>query len=76
MADKKKKLRPLGDVTTDLEKIMWEMTLGHKLQVHEIFGIIAAWAEVHNPDAIEHYVDGTRPVLYGHKSNEYKPKEK
>jgi hypothetical protein len=56
-----------------MEPLLMELAGHHELQLHEIFGLIAAWAEVHAPGCIEEYVDGSRPVLYGHKS--YKTKE-
>jgi hypothetical protein len=66
-----KKLRPLSDITLDLEELLFEMTgtnkNEHGLQLHEVIGIIAYWAQVHNPECIETYLDGTHPILYGHK---------
>jgi len=61
----KKKLRPLGKITLDMEPLLFEMVEGHEMQVHEIFAQIRAWAEVHYPDAIEEYMDGTNPTLKG-----------
>lgn len=57
-------LRPLGEVTEELEPLLFEMVHGHKLQKHEVFGIINQWIDAHYPDAIERYVDGGSPVLY------------
>ena len=59
----KKKLRPLGQITTDLEQLLFEMGIDHQLQLHEIFGIIYMWAKIHCPDLIEEYTDGTTPKL-------------
>jgi hypothetical protein len=65
----KKKLRPLGDITADLEPLLLEMTESHKMQVHEVLGVIHAYLMVHCPDAFEEYEDGSgSPVLwYGTK---------
>lgn len=64
----KSKLRPLGDITDDLEILLQEMVYKHKLQAHEIYGIISSYLEMHCPDAIEKFTDGTDPVrYYGHK---------
>lgn len=61
-----KKLRPLGQITTQLEPLLEEMTDAHELQAHEILGIIFLWLQVHRPDAIETYLDGTNPAFrYG-----------
>jgi hypothetical protein len=61
----KKKLRPLGDITEDMEPILYDMAesgnitalqlvnlldecfKGHKLQLHELFGIISYWNNSH-----------------------------
>lgn len=56
-------LRALGDVTNDLELIMFELVHEHKLQAHEVIGIIYMWIQVHYPDALEVYEDGTNPLL-------------
>jgi hypothetical protein len=62
---KKKKLRPLGDITTDMEPLLYKIAetgnvdftrldglleecfKGHKLQLHELFGIINCWNNSH-----------------------------
>lgn len=68
MARKKKKLRPLGEITTDLEPLWFELVREHRLQNHEIIGLFLQWRQTHNLESQEVYVDGTTPVLYyGHK---------
>lgn len=74
MRKKKKKIRPLGEITDDLEPLWFEMVCDHKLQAHEVMGLFLTWAEVHYHDCIERYMDGTRPILYGHKNNIKKDK--
>ena len=66
------KLRPLGDITQDLEPLLFEMVEKHDLQTHEILAIIKGWIDVHYPDANEEYLDGSSPVLKGIK---YGPKK-
>lgn len=61
----KSKLRPLGKITTDLEPLLYELVEGHELQLHEVFGILHAWASVHYPNSIEIYLDNSSPVLKG-----------
>lgn len=66
---KKKKLRPLGEVTHDLEKILFEMCHDHQMQEFEIMGITNHWIRTHYPSAIPVYEeDGTHPIyFYGHE---------
>lgn len=65
---KKKKLRPLGAISNELEPILEEMVVDHELQVHEILAIIKGYLECHYPESIEQYLDGTHPILwYTHK---------
>lgn len=61
------KIRPLGDITTDLEPLLSEMAEVHDMQIHEILAIIKGYLIAHHPGSIESYVDGTYPVYYyGH----------
>lgn len=72
-----KKLRPLGDVTSDLEPLLLEMVIEHDLQHGEILNIIKGYLEIHCPDAQEQYTDGTLPVFfYGHKEAFYERRKK
>ena len=57
-------IRPLGKITTDLEKVIHEMTEDHDMQWGEIFNLIRGYLEVHCPDSREEYLDGTNPVFY------------
>lgn len=67
MAKKKKKLRPLGKITADLEPLYFEMLIDHKMQRHEVIGLFLQWAETHML-GLETYTDGSNPVFYGPKS--------
>lgn len=64
----KKKLRPLGDVTQDLEPLLFEL-VDHDLQKGEILALVSAWIDIHSPSSIEVYTeDDSSPVFYyGHK---------
>lgn len=60
-----KQIRPLGEITSDLETLYEEMIDDHGLQEHEILGLLHLWIMVHRPDAIERYVaDESRPELF------------
>jgi hypothetical protein len=63
MAKKKKKLRPLGEITSDMEPLIQEMVYEHSLQVHEIIGILVMYLRSHCPESIEEYEDGMSPQI-------------
>lgn len=64
------KLRPLGHITDDMEKLLEEMVDGHDLQLGEILALVNSWVTIHRANAIESYTDGTTPVfIYTHKDN-------
>ena len=60
----KKKLRPLGDITLDMEPLIQEMVTGHEMQVGEVLALVHAYLMIHCPDAREEYDDGSHPVFY------------
>lgn len=63
------KIRPMGEITSDLEHLLEEMTDEHDLQFGEILSLVYNWLVVHRPDSREIYLDNTNPVYY------YGPKE-
>jgi len=66
-----RKLRPLGQVTQDMEPLLFEMCDDHDLQHGEILGLVKAWLDIHYPAGREEYVDGSgHPVV---KIVEYRP---
>jgi len=65
-----KQLRPLGEITLELEKVLKEMTNDHDLQWGEVLGLVHTWLSIHAPNAQEEYVDGDNPMYY------YGPKRK
>lgn len=62
-----KKLRPVGQITADLEVHLLELAYGHELQWHEILSLVHGWLMVHHPSGQEVYdSDGSSPVFqYG-----------
>ena len=59
-----KKIRPLGQITEDLEPLILEMVESHELQWHEVMGLIHSYLMVHCPQAQEEYNDGGTPNYY------------
>jgi hypothetical protein len=69
----KKKIRPMGQITQDIELLLEELVDLHELQVGEILYQIWAWLVIHRPDAIEEYVeDGSNPIFYRPKKRRSK----
>ena len=63
-----KRIRPLGEITGDLEEVISEMIDKHELQKGEVLALVASYIDIHYPDAIEQYEDNTLPVyVYGHQ---------
>lgn len=59
-----KKIRPLGDITCDLEDILLEMSHEHGLQWGEVLHLIYGYLAIHCPDGQEEYTDGGHPEFY------------
>lgn len=57
-------LRRMGDITSDMEILLSEMAIDHRLQMHEILALVHAYLQVHVPGCIETYDDDTNPVYY------------
>lgn len=60
----KNKLRPLGNITSDLEPLILEMAVDHDLQHGEILNLIRGYLEIHLPEQKEKYVDGSQIIFY------------
>jgi hypothetical protein len=56
------KLRPLGRVLLDLEPLLDEMC-EHDLQMGDILVLVKSYLEIHQPDCVEEFEDGTKPVF-------------
>ncbi len=59
-----KKLRPLGQITSDLEPLLEEMLTGHDLQWYEVLNIIHGYLMAHYPNNQEKYIDDSNPIFY------------
>lgn len=57
-------MRPMGEITAEMEELVTEMIDDHQLQWHEILGLMHAYLQSHRPDAQEEYEDGSRPVYF------------
>lgn len=69
-------LRPLGQITGDLEPLLLEMADDHDMQWGEILNIIHGYLLVHCPDAQEQYTeDGSSPVFYYGPNERFKDHE-
>lgn len=60
----KKKLRPLGRVTLDLESVVDEMALDHELEWGEIMALVFAYMQTHLPESKEQFLDGDEVEFY------------
>lgn len=57
-------MRPLGQITGEMEELIMEMCDDHEMQWGEIFAVIRGYLEIHRPDAQEVYEDGSNPVYF------------
>ena len=63
-------MKPVGELTCELEDILEQLVDDHDLQHGEILYLVKAWLDIHRPGAIEKYNDGSYPVFhYGHNKN-------
>jgi len=61
----RKKIRPLGDIVSDLESLVLEMVDDHDLQRGSMLAIVKDYIDVHCPGAIEQYEeDGSSPLYF------------
>jgi hypothetical protein len=62
----KKKLRPLGQIMSDMELLLEEMTDSdkHDMQWQEVLAQVYSWLETHAPHQKPKYLDGTSPEYY------------
>lgn len=63
------KLRPFGDVISDLENVIQEMVSRHDLQWGDILNIVHGYLCVHNPEAQEEYTDGSGSPMFYYGAN-------
>lgn len=60
----KKKTRSLGKLLLEMEVLLDEMVDKHQLQMGDILALISSHLEIHRPDCIEEYLDGSHPIRY------------
>ena len=63
-SQKMKKLRRVGDITADMEKLLLELAIDHDMQWNEILGLTYLYLMVHCPKQREEYVAGGHPEFY------------
>lgn len=63
-------MKPMGELTGELEIILEQMVDEHDLQHGEVLALVHMWLMVHRPGARECYVEGGHPTFY------YGPEEK
>lgn len=61
---RKRKIRPVGSVLLDMEKLILEMTEDHELQWGDVLNLVRGYLEVHCPGAQEQYDAGGVPEFY------------
>lgn len=62
---KRKALRPVGDIMTDLEPYLFELQIDHKMQTQELLGLFFTWSTTHVAHEVPNYEDVTLvPSLY------------
>ena len=65
------KRRAVGDITADMEPLIQELTVAHKMQWGEVLALVHVYLMIHCPDAREEYHEGGNPVYYyGYKEQE------
>lgn len=55
----KKKLRRVGDIMLDMEKLLFELHIDHDMQHQEVLGLIHWWQRSHVPGQAPEYVNET-----------------
>jgi hypothetical protein len=61
----KKKLRRVGDIMLDMEKLLFELHIDHDMQHGEVLNLVYGWQKVHVPNQVETYtIDKTHPIMY------------
>lgn len=57
----------MGDVMHDVEAVVTKMIGEHDMQKGEVMALFSRYIDIHFPDAIEKFEDGTLPFeFYGH----------
>lgn len=56
-------MRPLGQITDDLEPLLYEILEDHELQRYEVVALINDFIKVHYPDALENPTEGGKFII-------------
>lgn len=61
-----KQLRSMNDIMLDMEVLLEELTDEDQqgMQTGEVLALIKNWIDVHAPQAIEEYLDGSNPKYF------------
>jgi hypothetical protein len=59
----KKKIRPLGKISDDIEPLLEEMVDDHEMQAQEIIANVLSWLQAHRPECFPIYDDGSILVV-------------
>ena len=57
-------MRKFGEILLDLEVLIDEMVDDHEVQLGDLLSLVKSHVDIHRPDAIEEYEDGSNPVDY------------
>jgi len=57
-------IRPVGSILLDIEPLLLELVVDHDLQHGDVYGLLKSYLDIHLPDHIEEYEDGTNPQFY------------
>ena len=63
---KRAAVRPLGQITGDLEPLLFELVCNHELQFGEVLALVHSWLQIHAPQAQEIYNDGSGSPIYSY----------
>lgn len=64
--NKRTVVRPLGQITGELEPLLFEMVCDHELQFGEVLALVHSWLQIHAPQAQEVYCDGSGSPVYNY----------
>lgn len=59
-----KKLRPLGQISDDMEPLLEEMVDRHEMQAQEVLHNILSWLSAHRPHCFPEYEDGSELIVF------------
>lgn len=51
-----------------MEPYLEELVDKHQLQKGDLLALIDWWTNIHRPNSVEEFIDGSKPVFYAHKN--------